>query len=260
MHLCRRAWLLVWVCTLCYAQKPEYDFYSDFRAWAQQLRRAERSVPPGQILERYSTKLRTDGVADAEAQRRLTLLKTSRNQLEDDYWNRVFTGGTRKYNTAPNAFLTEIVEGRKPGTALDYGMGDGRNALFLAKMGWQVAGFDPAAEAVALAERRAKELGLKLETKSVRDSEYDFGHERFDLVLFSWTMSEPALIDKVIQSLKPGGLVVMECGADWVGRNGMLKLFDALQIVRYEIVLAKSDFFERREMDVLRLVARKPGS
>lgn len=38
----------------------------------------------------------------------------------------------------------------------------------------------------------------------------------------------------------------------------MLKLFDALQIIPYEIVAAKLDFFHRREMGVLRLVARKP--
>ncbi len=45
--------------------------------------------------------------------------------------------------------------------------------------------------------------------------------------------------------------------ADWVGRDGMLKLFDPLQVVRYEIVSAKPDSFDRRKMDVARLVARK---
>jgi len=79
-------------------------------------------------------------------------------------------------------------------------------------------------------------------------------------VLFSWVMPAPEYVTKVVDSLKPGGIVVMECGADWVGRNGMLKLFDALQIVRYEIVTAQSDFFNRREMEVLRLVARKPAA
>jgi len=120
-----------------------------------------------------------------------------------------------------------------------------------------VWGFDPADAGVALAQKRAKELGLTLHIEAVRDSEYDFGKERFDLVLFSWTM--PLVpVQKVVDSLKPGGIVVMECGADFVGRNEMLHMFDALQIVRYEIVRAKSDFYDRRETDVLRLVARKP--
>ena len=67
------------------------------------------------------------------------------------------------------------------------------------------------------------------------------------------------LAGKVAGSLKPGGIVVMECAADWVGRNEMLRLFDALQIVRYEIVTSKSDFYNRGDMEVLRLVARKPA-
>lgn len=49
----------------------------------------------------------------------------------------------------------------------------------------------------------------------------------------------------------------MGCGADFVGRNDMLRMFDALQVVRYEVVRAKSDFYDRRKTEVLRLVARK---
>jgi SAM-dependent methyltransferase len=249
---------IFWCAALAFAQNPDYDFYSDFRSWRQQLTRTDPSLKRDQILERYSAKLRGEGTSDAEIQRRNSLIGSSRNQLEDDFWNRFFTQGKHAYNTAPNGFLAEVVESRTPGAALDYGMGEGRNALFLAKLGWKVSGFDPAGEAVALAQKRAKELGLKLDTKPVRDSEYDFGKARFDLVLFSWASPGPEYAAKVADSLKPGGIVVMECGADWVGRNGMLKLFDALQIVRYEIVTAKSDFFDRREMEVLRLVARKP--
>ena len=66
-------------------------------------------------------------------------------------------------------------------------------------------------------------------------------------------------VQKVVDSLKPGGIVVMECGADFVsGRNQMLHTFDPLQIIHYEIVRDKSDFYDRRETEVLRLVARKP--
>jgi hypothetical protein len=50
----------------------------------------------------------------------------------------------------------------------------------------------------------------------------------------------------------------MECAANYVGRNGMLNMFDALQITRYEIIRAKADWHNRIETDVLRLVAVKP--
>jgi hypothetical protein len=51
----------------------------------------------------------------------------------------------------------------------------------------------------------------------------------------------------------------MECGPEFNNsRNAMLHLFDPLEIVRYEIVGDKADFYGRRETDIMRLVARKP--
>ena len=144
----------------------------------------------------------------------------------------------------------------KPGTALDYAMGDGRNSLYLAKLGWTVYGFDMSEVAVGIANRRAGELGLKINAETSTDAHYDFGKERFDLILFSWSMP---LVDvqKIIDALKPGGIIVMEFGPGFVGRNGMLHLFDGLMIERYEITRAVSDFSDRRVTDVFHLIARK---
>jgi SAM-dependent methyltransferase len=144
----------------------------------------------------------------------------------------------------------------KPGSALDYAMGDGRNALYLAKLGWTVHGFDMSDVAIGIAKHRAAELGLTIEAVTSTDSNYNFGKERFDLILFSWSMP---LVDvrKVIDALKPGGIVVMEFGPGFVGRNGMLHLFDGLLIERYEMTRAISDFSDRQETEVFRLIARK---
>jgi SAM-dependent methyltransferase len=246
-------------CTgLGFAQKPEYDFYHEFRnSFTPNLRAEKASVTDDEILQRYAAKLHGDGATASEIERRLRVIRTERDLLEADYWNRFYTSGESNFNRAPNGFLMQVVEELKPGSALDYGMGEGRNALYLAKVGWRVWGFDPADAAVALAQTRARELGLTLHTSAVRDSEYEFGEDRFDLILFSWTM--PLVpVEKVVAALKPGGIVVMECGADFVGRNGMLRMFDELEIVRYEIVRAAADFYGRRETDVLRMVARKP--
>ena len=257
--------LAVLVATLLYSlcafgQKPEYDFYPEYRNSFTPKLRAENpsaSLTNEQIVERYAAKLGSEGVSETEITRRSRLILTERNSLEADYWNRFYLNSNANFNKAPNEFLKQMVEGQRPGVALDYGMGEGRNAIYLASLGWQVWGFDPADAGIALAQKRAKELGLTLHTEAVRDSDYDFGKEKFDLVLFSWTM--PLVpVQKIVESLKPGGMVVMECGADFVERNEMLHIFDGLQIVRYEIVRAKSDFYERRQTDVLRLVARKP--
>ncbi len=246
--------------TITCAQKPEYEFYYAFRTdFAPTLQEANHwSLTNEQVLEKYAAKLKADGVSESEITRRIGLLRTEHNTLEADYYSRYYLDPDSDFNHAPNAFLMETVKGKQPGVALDYGMGQGRNAIYLASIGWDVWGFDPAEGGIAIAQKRAKELGLTLHTSAVRDSDYDFGHQRFDLILFSWTM--PLVpIAKVVDSLKTGGIVVMECGPEFNNRrNAMLHLFDSLEIVHYEIVRDKPDFAGRRETDVVRLVARKP--
>ena len=248
------------ISVLALAQNPKYAFYLEFRNSFTPRMRAEnapRQLSNDEIVAMYATELKRDGVPADEISRRLGLLRTGRPALEADYWNRFYLDAKSNFNKAPNAFLMQMVKGRRPGVVLDYGMGEGRNSIYLASLGWEVWGFDPADAGVALAQKRAKELGLTLHTSAVRDSDYDFGQNRFDMIVFSWTM--PLVpIQRIADSLKPGGVVVMECGSDFVGRNQMLHIFDPLEITQYEIVRAKSDFYDRRETDVLRLVAFKP--
>jgi len=55
---------------------------------------------------------------------------------DPERWDGVYSDRVPFFNTAPNAFLTEVVKGLKPGRALDIGMGQGRNSVHLAKLGW----------------------------------------------------------------------------------------------------------------------------
>lgn len=243
-----------------FAQKLEYEFYYEFRKdFSEKLQEENHfSLTTEQVFEKYAAKLKSDGISESEIARRLRLLRTEHAALEADFYSRYYLDSNSNFNHAPNRFLMEMVKGRQTGVALDYGMGQGRNSIYLASLGWQVWGFDPAEAGVAIAQKQAKDLGLTLHTSAVRDSEYDFGKDRFDLILFSWSM--PLVpVQKVVDSLKPGGIVVMECGTDYLpDRNAMLHLFDPLEIVHYEIVRDKSDWEGQREADIIRLVARKP--
>jgi SAM-dependent methyltransferase len=247
---------LVAICASLTAQNPEFDFYPEFRRWVQSLGAGERGSV-GNVIEKYRAKLIAEGVATPEIDRRVTLLLTRRQDLENDFWNRFFTVEKPTFNTAPNAFLVSVAEGRQPGKALDVGMGEGRNALYLAKLGWQVTGFDPADKAVALAQKRAQSLGLKLSTVIALDKDFDFGKEQWDLILFSW-VPPTASAARVVEALRPGGIVVVEAGRTWFPQNGLLKMFEPLRIVHYTDERAASDFYSRAEMNVVRLVAEKP--
>ena len=66
-----------------------------------------------------------------------------------ELWNGRFTDETFHFNRDANRFLQQATAGLEPGLALDIGMGQGRNSLYLAEQGWQVTGIDVADEAVA---------------------------------------------------------------------------------------------------------------
>ncbi len=238
------------------AQIAEFDFYPPFRTWLFTLP-SEQRQPVDAVIERYETKLRGEGVDAAEVQRRVTLVRTRRAELEADFWNRFFTVDAPAFNTAPNAFLVSVVQGRPPGRALDVGMGEGRNALYLAKLGWDVTGFDPADKAVALAQQRAKQLGLTIRTEVTRDRDFAFGDAQWDLILLSYM--PPFEAARMVPALKPGGIVVFEGPREWFPRNGLLKAFDALRVIRYEDAIRDDgDFFQGKRIPVLRFLAERP--
>jgi 2-polyprenyl-3-methyl-5-hydroxy-6-metoxy-1,4-benzoquinol methylase len=83
-------------------------------------------------------------------------------------WNDAYAALTAQNEPfLPNPFLTTMIDGKKPGKALDIGMGQGRNALMLAERGWDVTGFDISDVAIDQAKAQAQKRGLKM--PGVRD-------------------------------------------------------------------------------------------
>jgi SAM-dependent methyltransferase len=174
-----------------------------------------------------------------------------------------------RFNRQPNSFLLECIKNRKPGRALDVGMGNGRNAIALAQHGWQVTGFDIAEAGVDQAKRQAAQLGLSIATFVQSDQEFDFGSDRWDLVVLTYQPFRD-ILGRVKASLKEGGIVVIEnfqrdtrryrlIGAGGIlGNNEALQLFSDFRILRYEDVEAKPDWgIEFPVNRLIRLLAQK---
>ncbi len=92
-------------------------------------------------------------------------------------------------------------------------MGQGRNAVALAQAGWAVTGVDVSGEAVAAAGRNADKAGVKITGVKSDYASFDLGRDAWDLVVmvFAWApVDEPAFVERIRASLKPGGLVVFE--------------------------------------------------
>ena len=93
---------------------------------------------------------------------------------------------TPEFFAAANCTAEICVEDRPPGKALDIGMGQGRNAIFLAQQGWDVTGFDPSPIGVRQAQATAHKLKLYLEALVVREEDFDLGHQRWDLIVMTY--------------------------------------------------------------------------
>ena len=52
---------------------------------------------------------------------------------------------------------------------------------------------------------------------------------------------------------------LVEAGRAWFPQNGLLKMFEPLRVLHYSDERAISDFFDRAEMPVVRLLAEKPS-
>jgi len=120
-----------------------------FRYWISLLPPEQHQ--PDKVDALYRAYLKSRGFSSADIDVQLKLIDEQGARAEVDRWNRILTAEKPRFNTAPNQFLVDMAKGRKPGTALDVGMGQGRNGIWLAQQGWDVTGFDPAEKAVALA-------------------------------------------------------------------------------------------------------------
>ena len=57
-------------------------------------------------------------------------------------WNARYAQKELLWTAQPNRLFAAEVEGIEPGRALDVACGEGRNAVWLAELGWQVTGID----------------------------------------------------------------------------------------------------------------------
>lgn len=220
------------------------------------------------LLKIYRTWLVDTGSSPAEADREIAELQKRGNAEVAEFWNRYLVKDRPEWmNIQPNGFLVEMVKGRKPGKALDVAMGQGRNSVWLAMQGWDVTGFDPADEAIAEAQKAAKQNGVTIHTQVTTMEQFDFGENQWDLIVLSYAgCSDTAA--RVQKALKPGGILVeeafhtdalktMKIGGSLCKPAELPNAFKDLRVIRYEEPIAKPDFAPRPTR-VVRFAAEKP--
>ncbi len=238
----------------------------------------------GNPFRAYSEKLLKEGASREEIERQAAIIFrfiSERYDWVEIYFDRVYarpvSGDPARdgFNSAPSTVLIEATKGLEPGTALDVGMGQGRNAVYLAQQGWDVTGFDISQKALDASHLNAEKAGVHIKTIKSSYEKFDFGTEKWDLIvlIFAWApVSDPDFVTRLHTSLRRGGRIVFEHFIDDSERPsagpiralqpGKLRtFFGSFRIERYEEEEGMGDYGGPGS-HLVRMVAKKklPGA
>lgn len=249
---------------------------SNEEVWKQFVEWLPKAPPvdgPNIIFDVHKKLLIESGVSAEDADRRVDILRRMLRERPDGWrvmFNNIYASKKPGFATEPNAFLVSTAEGLKQGRALDIGMGQGRNSVYLALKGWDVTGFDMSDEGIAIARRNAERAGLKINAILTTEDAFDYGTERWDLIVFMYEpfpITTAAYVERLRRSLRPGGIIVIESfGEEETVQNRpvtaidperLLAAFKDFRLLTYQDVVARADWGPPKPRRVVRMVAEK---
>lgn len=128
-------------------------------------------------------------------------------------WDQRYAEAEALWTLLPNRFLVDEVSSLPPGRALDLACGEGRNAIWLATLGWDVTGVDFSSVAIEKARARADRdnLGAAFHCADLLEYEPEVG--AYDLVLVFYLQVPAAerliVLERAGVALAPGGILLV---------------------------------------------------
>lgn len=128
-------------------------------------------------------------------------------------WDERYNGREYFYGTEPNIFFSEQLRKLTAGSLLLPCEGEGRNAIFAAKNGWDVHCFDLSLvgmqKAISLAESNNVTVNYFLQ-----DANMFQANQEFDVCGLIYSHFNPEFRERnhsaFVESMKPGGLAILE--------------------------------------------------
>jgi len=133
------------------------------------------------------------------------------------------------------------------GKALDIAMGEGRNTLFAASLGYEAWGVDVSEVGISRAEALARENNLTIHTRITDLDHYNIEENTYDLILCFYFLNR-RLFEGIRKGLKPGGILIFKTFTvdylkysgfkrEWVlEKNELREAFSGLKILDYQEV------------------------
>jgi len=133
--------------------------------------------------------------------------------MTSDDWDRRYDTPRMVWPAEPNRFLRAEVGGLAAGRALDLACGEGRNAIWLARRGWEVTGVDFSGVALAKARQAADDAGVSLRLVQADLADHVPEPASADLVVVMYLQVPAALRARVLGraagALAAGGVMLV---------------------------------------------------
>lgn len=130
-----------------------------------------------------------------------------------DSWDRRYSAPDLVWGAEPNRRLVTEVEGLAAGRALDLGAGEGRNALWLASLGWRVTAVDFSSVGIERLRHTATERNLVVDAVVADLRHYEPPPDVFDLVILLYLQVPADLLEIVLarasRAVAPGGTLLL---------------------------------------------------
>jgi SAM-dependent methyltransferase len=147
-------------------------------------------------------------------------------------------------------------------------MGQGRNTIAIARLGWDITGVDVSDEGIRQALAESKKQNVNIRAIVADADKFDYGNSRYDLIYATF---EHQIVtrnaDRIIAALKPGGTIIIEGFQEDFGKqigrplghkvNELLRAFDQLRITLYEDTLGPADWNGGKPAPIVRFIAGK---
>jgi 2-polyprenyl-3-methyl-5-hydroxy-6-metoxy-1,4-benzoquinol methylase len=136
------------------------------------------------------------------------------NNTWTERWNDRYSKEEFAYGEAPNNYLKEQIEKLSAGKILFPAEGEGRNAVFAARLGWTVSAFDISDEGKNKAIRFAEANNVTIDYQVGELESLNYQSEQFDAIALIYAHF-PAAIKSAIhktldQYLRKGGIIIFE--------------------------------------------------
>lgn len=160
-------------------------------------------------------------------------------------WNIRYSAGEYTYPKDPSLLLVQLLPLLPKGRTLDIACGEGRNAIFLTRNGYEVDAIDISGVALERGAEAGRQEGLEINFIQADLEVYQMPTDTYDLII-NFNYLQRSLVPSIKRGLKKGGVVLFETYTleqQAIGHpknpefllkpNELLKLFSDLHIFFY---------------------------